>query len=82
VSDGVRDNILSHTEIESYLAAALDQEACKKTLTEALMSRVMALQGEGISDIAIIVSLEELCDDPQQINDDVIDAVIEWMLEY
>lgn len=71
---------MSTAEIEAYLSAALDQEACKDTLTAALVSRVSALCERGIAVITLIVCLENLCDDPGQINEDVIENVIEWML--
>lgn len=35
--------MMSSDELEIYLSEALDQEACKPTLTEALKSRVIAL---------------------------------------
>ena len=63
-----------------YLSDALDQEACKKTLIEALQSRVSCLQHLVVSDTIIIECLEDLCDDPYQINDDVIIYVIESLL--
>ncbi|MEQ8673696.1 MAG: hypothetical protein RLP44_11955 [Aggregatilineales bacterium] len=65
--------------IQTYLSAALDQEACKKTLTEALESRVIALQKREITATTIITCLKALCDDPFQINDDVIYDVIEGL---
>ena len=68
---------MSETEIQVYLSEALDQEACKATLIAALESRVCSLQDLGISNREIINSLENLCDDPYQINDDVIFVVIE-----
>ena len=71
---------MTHDEIETYLADALDQEACKPTLVSALTSRVIALQNRGIPMIKIMIGLENICDDPDQINNDVIDNVLEWML--
>lgn len=71
---------MSPAKIRTYLSDALDQEACKKTLIEALESRVVRLQNHGLSDQIIIEYLEDLCDDPYQINDDVIIHVIESIL--
>lgn len=68
------------SEIQLYLSDALDQEACKKTLTEALQSRVRALQAMDIPDATIITCLEDLAEDTYQLNDDVILDVIEWIL--
>lgn len=65
-------------EISGYLSAALDQEACKDTLRAALVSRVESLAQRGIEDSIIVRQLEELCEDPYQINDDVIREVIAW----
>ena len=73
-------NDMSPAIMRGYLSDALDQEACKKTLIEALQSRVSRLQDLGISDAIIIERLEDLCDDPYQINDDVIIYVIESLL--
>jgi hypothetical protein len=72
--------IMQNDDIQVYLSDALDQEACKPTLTEALTSRVIALQKRDISNIMIIACLENLCDDPYQLNSDVIEDVIEWIL--
>ena len=71
---------MSNQELEDYLSDALDQEACKKTLTEALQSRVNSLQQRGIPTIKIIACLENLSDDPYQLNDDVIRDVMDWIL--
>lgn len=71
---------MTNHEVQQYLSDALDQEACKKTLTEALTSRVSELQDSGISQSVIINCLEDLCDDPYQLNDDVIVDVIETIL--
>lgn len=71
---------MTHAKIRIYFSDALDQEACKKTLIEALESRVTRLQNRGISDETIIECLEDLCEDPYQINDDVIVHVIESIL--
>jgi len=68
---------MQHKEIQIYLSDALDQEACKPTLTQALLSRVTALQDLNISNETIITCLEDLCDDPHQLNIDVIEDVIE-----
>ena len=66
--------------IQGYLSAALDQEACKKTLIAALESRVAQLQARGISDTRIIASLKHLSDEPFQMNDDVIEDVLESII--
>ncbi len=71
---------MSNDEIERYLSAALDQEACKATLLAALHSRVSALQQTGILPANILTALENLLDDPWQLNDDVIEMVIVEML--
>lgn len=68
---------MSDDEIQVYLSEALDQEACKATLLAALESRVSSLQDLGIINGKIINGLENLHDDPYQINDDVILIVIE-----
>lgn len=68
---------MQNDEIQGYLRDALDQEACKPTLTEALLSRVVALQKRDVSNSTIIICLENLCDDPYQLNNDVIEDVIE-----
>ncbi|GAB5426414.1 MAG: hypothetical protein Crog4KO_35610 [Crocinitomicaceae bacterium] len=73
-------NDMSPAKMQIYLSDALDQVACKKTLMEALQSRVSRLQNLGTSDRVIIERLEDLCDDPYQINDDVIIHVIESIL--
>lgn len=67
-------------QVEAYLSAALDQEACKQTLTEALVSRVVALQAAGITAITLIECLENLCEEPDQLNRDVIENVMDWIL--
>lgn len=67
-------------DIQIYLAEALDQEACKPTLTQALLSRVAELQNLNISNEMIIHCLEDLCEDPYQINVDVIEDVIESVI--
>ena len=64
---------MQNDDVQVYLSDALDQEACKPTLTEALLSRVIALQDLDILNITIIACLENLCDDPYQLNDDVIE---------
>lgn len=69
-----------HKHIEAYLSAALDQEACKPTLTAALISRVVALHEAGTSVMTLLECLENLCDDPAQLNADVIEDVMDWML--
>jgi hypothetical protein len=71
---------MQNDNIQEYLSDALDQEACKPTLTEALMSRVIALQDLDIPNSTIITCLENLCDDPYQLNVDVIEDVIESIL--
>lgn len=71
---------MQNDNIQVYLSDALDQEACKPTLTEALMSRVIALQDLNIPNSTIITHLENLCDDPYQLNADVIEDVIESIL--
>ncbi|GIL09120.1 MAG: hypothetical protein BroJett033_6310 [Chloroflexota bacterium] len=65
---------------EAYLSAALDQEACKPTLTEALISRVVALRADGAAPLSLIEALENLYEEPDQLNRDVIEAVLEWIL--
>ena len=72
--------MMHNQEIQVYLSDALDQEACKKTLTEALQSRVTTLQQQQVSDTVIIDALENLSEDAYQLNDDVILDVIEWIL--
>jgi hypothetical protein len=67
-------------QIEAYLSVALDQEACKPTLTQALISRLVALQTGGIAVMALIECLENLCEEPDQLNRDVIENVMDWML--
>lgn len=67
---------MTDEKIQAYLSAALDQEACRDTLLPALHSRVMSLRQDGIADRIIINCLETLCEDPYQINDDVIQDVI------
>ncbi len=64
-------------DIQIYLAEALDQEACKPTLTQALLSRVTELKALNIDHTTIINCLDDLCEDPYQINVDVIEDVIE-----
>ncbi len=71
---------MSDDEVQVYLAAALDQEACKATLTAALESRVTALQRLDISNARILTGLQNLCDAPYQMNDDVIYDVIELVM--
>lgn len=70
---------MNEQEITIYLNAALDQEACKATLTAALVSRVESLFQQGIPQSQICESLEILCEDEFQLNDDVIFEVIEWI---
>jgi len=67
-------------DIQIYLSEALDQEACKPTLTQALLSRVTELQNLNISNTRIINSLEDMCEDPYQINVDVIEDVVESII--
>jgi hypothetical protein len=67
-------------DIQTYLSDALDQEACKPTLTQALVSRVATLQDQNISAATCILCLENLCDDPYQLNVDVIEDVIESII--
>jgi hypothetical protein len=71
---------MSSEQREAYLAAALDQEACKATLTAALRSRVVALHQGGAAIVTLIECLENLGDDPDQLNRDVIEDVMDWML--
>ena len=71
---------MSNEQIEIYLSAALDQEACKATLTTALVSRVAALHEGGTAVTTRVECLENLCDDPAQLNGDVIESVMDWML--
>lgn len=71
---------MSDHEIQTYLSQALDQEACKDTLTTALNSRILSLQNWGIPTARILDSLETLHEDPYQINDDVIFTVIETLV--
>ena len=71
---------MPNNEISTYLSDALDQEACKKTLTEALITRVITLQKQGLSNTQIINHLDSLYDNPYQIHDDIIDFVIESLL--
>lgn len=66
-------------EAQGYLSAALDQEACKATLTAALKSRVSELEMRGFSGERILSCLYGLCDDPFQMHEDIIEDVIEWM---
>ncbi len=54
---------MSDEEVQVYLAAVLDQEACKAMLTTALKSRVTALQNLGISNARIVSRLQYLCKD-------------------
>ena len=70
---------MKEQEITLYLNAALDQEACKATLRAALLSRVESLFQQGIAQALICDSLEILCDDEFQLNDDVIFEVMEWI---
>lgn len=71
---------MSNTQIEVYLSAALDQEACRNTLIEALTSRVCALHDKGVAVLTIIECLENLCVQPGQLHGDVIEDVMDWML--
>lgn len=71
---------MPNDDIQQYLSDALDQEACKKTLTESLQSRVIELQNKQVSNATIIECLENLSEDTYQLNDDVITDVIEWIL--
>jgi len=71
---------MSDSEIQVYLSAALDQEACKATLLAALSSRVDALRGLHIPDTTIIASLHNVADEPYQMNDDVIEDMIEQVM--
>lgn len=71
---------MSPEQIEAYLSEALDQEACKRTLTDALISRVVALQMSGVRLISLIECMENLCEEPDQLNHDVIETVMEWTL--
>lgn len=71
---------MTSDDMQTYLADALDQEACKNTLIMALESRVKHLQDEGVATQNIIERLEELCDDAYQINDDVILYVMESLI--
>lgn len=75
----VKVDHMTENDMQVYLSAALDQVACKATLTGALESRVASLLGMGKSQAAVIHALECLCDDPYQMNDDVIEDVIEAM---
>ncbi len=68
-------------DIQGYLAAALDQCACKATLTGALQSRVATLHDRGIPTHAIVTELNTLCADPYQMNGDVIREVIKTLHE-
>ena len=68
---------MSDHEITRYLAAALDQVACKDTLRAALRSRVDALSARGITQPTLIGNLRRMCADVYQLNDDVILEVIE-----
>jgi len=72
--------MMLNDDIELYLSQALDQEACKKTLTGALQSRVIALQQAQVPNNRIINCLENLGEELYQLNGDVILDVIEWML--
>ena len=71
---------MSSYEMRLYLADALDQEACKATLIAALESRVIKLQSMGVASQTIIDTLDDLCADPYQINDDVIVFVMESLI--
>ncbi|MAU10038.1 MAG: hypothetical protein CL607_09475 [Anaerolineaceae bacterium] len=71
---------MTRNDMIRYLAAALDQEACKATLMAALWSRVDALRDKDIADRQIISSLNAISDDPYQLNEDVICDVIEDMI--
>lgn len=71
---------MTAAQIEAYLSAALDQEACEPTLTAALLSRVTALRAGGSAAITLLQCLENLCAEPGQLNCDVIEAVADWLL--
>lgn len=72
--------MMLNDDIQLYLSEALDQEACKKTLTGALQSRVIALQQAQVSNKRIIDCLDNLSVEDYQLNGDVILDVIEWIL--
>lgn len=72
--------MMLNDDVQLYLSQALDQEACKKTLTGALQSRVIALQQAQVSNKRIIDCLENLSAETYQLNGDVIFDVIEWIL--
>ena len=67
-------------EIQVYLSAALDQEACKATLLAALKSRVDALRRLDVPDQTILTCLENLIEVQYQINEDVIEEMIELVI--
>lgn len=71
---------MSIEKMRVYLADALDQEACKNTLFMALQSRVQELQLSGVHTKTIIDCLDDLCDDPYQMNDNVIQHVMETLI--
>ena len=71
---------MSEFQIETYLSGALDQEACKNTLIDALISRVITLYEQGITTPQLIKCLNHMCKDDYQINDDVIAHVMELLL--
>jgi len=71
---------MTAAQIEAYLSAALDQEACKPTLTAALLSRVAALRAGGVAAITLPQCLENLCDEPGQLNCEIIEAAADWLL--
>jgi hypothetical protein len=68
-------------DMQIYLSAALDQEACRETLCNALISRVVVLRQNGIEADTVIQVLHALCHDPYQINDDVILNVIDLIAD-
>lgn len=68
-------------QIEAYLSAALDQEACKSTLTDALVSRIVALRKKEIALLTLIGCLENMCEQPGQLNSDVIENVVDLILD-
>ena len=70
---------LSDAEITTYLSGALDQVACKDTLRGALLSRVDSLASQGISSRIICRNLVHMCEDPYQINDDVIREIVDQL---
>lgn len=67
-------------EVQVYLSVALDQEACKATLLAALKSRVDALRGMDVPNRTIVACLENLIEAQYQINDDVIEEMIEFVI--